>query len=147
MQDQSVVREIILEHARSTKNGLFPAHHTHAASRANPTCGDSVEIRLRIANGAIGEMGYRVRGCAVCSASASLMTDAVAGLSCTEAAAAAAIFASYVTGEEPELPAALSSLEVFAHLRTNPTRRRCALLPWNALSTALAGAPGTDTND
>ena len=147
MYDQSVAREIILEHARSAKNGLFPAHHTHTASRANPTCGDSVEIRLRIADGAICELGYRVRGCALCSASASLMNETVAGLSRAEAVETAKIFASYVAGEEPELPPSLSSLGVFDHLRANPTRRRCALLPWTALSAALADTPRADSDD
>ena len=145
--DQSLVREIILEHARSAKNGVLPDRPTHGALHANPTCGDSVEVRLRLSAGTIDEMGYRVRGCAVCSASASLMAEALTGLSPGRALEAIEAFEAYVTNGRSRLPEAISSLEVFEHLATNPTRRRCALLPWTALSMALAEATGIDSND
>ncbi len=147
MLDRSVVREIILEHARSAQNGVLPDDPTHTASHANPTCGDSVEVGLRIENDVIDEIGYRVRGCAICSASASLMTDAVRGLSQAAAREAVTVFQSYVASDEHELPETLSTLEVFDHLKTNPTRRRCALLPWAALSAALGDTSPADLND
>lgn len=113
----------IAEHFRRPRN-QGPLPHAHAeAEKTNPLCGDRVRLAVALAEGGdtIGEARFVANACAICIASASLLTERLRGLSC-------------------EAAARIADAEIFDALDgTIPAaRRRCATLPLEALRTALA---------
>jgi nitrogen fixation NifU-like protein len=126
----------VLDHGRAPRNtGPLP-DATHTARLDNPFCGDRVTLALRIDGGVVREARFEARACAICTASASLLTTLVPGLG-VDAALALAAEARLATDQRGGEPAeAVAPLAVF---RRAPTRRRCATLPFEALVEALAG--------
>ena len=129
----------ILDHNRHPRNrGRVEGSR---AEGYNPLCGDQVEVSLRDVNGAIEEIAFDGHGCAISTASASLMTEAVKGKSKAEAEAIFRRFQALVTdtsGADPDWDG-LGDLAAFAGVRELPIRIKCAILPWHALHAALNG--------
>lgn len=134
-----LARSILLDHSRSKKNGQLPSPMTHQAKVINPACGDQVEIGLHISGHEILAAGFSARACAICTASSSLLSERLKGSSIVDALHTAKEFeAAIVASASSEWPASLIPLRSFEHLRVNPMRRTCALLPWTALKKALS---------
>jgi nitrogen fixation NifU-like protein len=135
MMDLEISRKVLLEHSRSKRNGQFPKDFTHEKKLTNPICGDHVHIQIQVKDMSICEIGYSAKACAICSASTSLMCeevkdknlDRVLGLS--QDFESSILMVAGAAGQEA-WPSHLESLRSFEHLRVNPTRRGCALLPW-----------------
>jgi nitrogen fixation protein NifU and related proteins len=135
---RDLYQEVILDHGRRPRNQRRLDDATHEARGDNPMCGDRVKLQLRVADGAIAEAGFEARGCAVSIASASLMSEAVRGLSRDDARSLATHFREMVrTGRVPE---GLDALAPLAGVHEFPSRQKCATLPWHALEAALSGA-------
>jgi nitrogen fixation NifU-like protein len=131
-------RRVLTEHSRSKRNGVFPQLPTHQHQLTNPICGDHVQLQLEIKSGHIEVAGFRAKGCAICTASSSMLCDEVKGKSASVAVDLSNLFEKAVTSSVDEAwPSSLQSLSSFMHLRVNPSRRTCALLPWIALRSAL----------
>lgn len=131
-------REILTQHSKSKKNGLFPPHYTHEHQLTNPICGDHVQLRFEVGEGMIRAAGFKAKACAICTASSSLLCEEVQGKRAEVAVDLSHSFERAVVAKaEDAWPEILSSLSSFNHLRVNPSRRTCALLPWIALRTAL----------
>jgi nitrogen fixation NifU-like protein len=97
-----------------------------------------VTVYVELADGVLHDVAFQGAGCAVATASASLMTEAVQGRSPGAVAELCDAFRVLVTdGVEPAAIEALGRLAVFADVRAFPSRVKCALLPWRALRTAL----------
>ena len=135
-QDQA--RELLLNHSRSEKNGKFPESFTHVAKLTNPLCGDHVELKIYSVDDKIQDIGYKAVACAICSASSSLLTQELKGMTLQAALNLQQVFESSVMGSHEMLwPETLHSFSCFEHLRVTPSRKVCALLPWVALKSAL----------
>jgi nitrogen fixation NifU-like protein len=133
---------IILNHNARPRNFGPLASPTREARAHNPLCGDTVTLRLRIEGGRIAEARFEGESCALCRASASLLTLAVAGSTAEEAAAIAGELAKLLSRgpEHAEADVArLGDLAALSGVREVPARRRCATLPWEALAAALEG--------
>ena len=136
---RELYQETILDHNRHPRNrgrveGL-------RAEGYNPLCGDQVEVSLRLVDDAVEEIAFDGHGCAISTASASLMTQAVKGKTREEAEAIFRRFQALVTdtsGAEPDWDG-LGDLAAFAGVRELPIRIKCAVLPWHALHAALNG--------
>ena len=136
---RELYQETILDHNRHPRNrgrveGL-------QAEGYNPLCGDQVEVSLRLVDDAVEEIAFDGHGCAISTASASLMTGAVKGKTREEAQAIFRRFQALVTdtsGAEPDWDG-LGDLAAFAGVRELPIRIKCAILPWHALHAALNG--------
>jgi nitrogen fixation NifU-like protein len=131
---------IVLEHHARPRNFGPLAACTHEARAHNPLCGDTVTLRLRLDAAAIVAAGFEGDGCALCRASASLLTLAVTGRTAADALALAAELDAFVSpGPEPtpEATDRLGDLRALGGVREVPSRRRCATLPWEALRAAL----------
>lgn len=102
--------------------------------RANPLCGDEVDVELFERDGVIDDVRVETRGCAIVRASGALMRDALVGRDPTDAAVLADDLIAGITSGAP-LEARFSSLDM---VRLLPARRRCAVLPWEA-ARALGG--------
>lgn len=136
-----VAREVLLQHSKSTRNGQFPEAFTHSGKMTNPICGDHVELKFNIVDNHVVQVGYAAKACAICSASASLLCQEVQGKSYAATLALAQEFENeLLLGPEKEWPRNLQGLHSFEHLKINPSRKACALLPWIALRSALKSA-------
>ena len=136
---RELYQETILDHNRHPRNrGRVEGSR---AEGYNPLCGDQVEVSLRIVDDSVAEIAFDGHGCAISTASASLMTGAVKGKTRDEAEAIFRRFQALVTdtsGAEPDWDG-LGDLAAFAGVRELPIRIKCAILPWHALHAALHG--------
>jgi nitrogen fixation NifU-like protein len=132
-------QEVILDHNRKPRNFGKLADASHQAEGLNPLCGDHIWIYLRLNGAQIDAIGFEGQSCAICKASASMMTSAVKGRSVAEAELIAREFRDMSLGRlDPEKGEHhLGRLKVFAGVRDLPTRVKCAVLPWHTLTAAL----------
>ncbi len=132
-------QEIILDHSKRPRNfGPLP-DATVTAKGDNPSCGDEVELAVKLSPETIEAVKFTGHGCAICMASASLMTLKILGRPRAEALAMVGAFRDMlVLAEEPEIPESFGDLQVFAAVRQFPQRVKCATLAWRALEQALA---------
>ena len=132
---RDLYQEVILDHNRRPRNfGPLPAANRRAEGH-NPLCGDRVAVYLDIEGDRIQGVSFEGAGCAISTASASLMTEALKGLSVEEARTLFHAFHVLVTqGDEGE---DLGKLAVFTGVREYPMRVKCATLAWHTLMAAL----------
>ena len=142
MSDLSeLYQELIVDHSKHPRNfgKLEPADHE--ATGYNPLCGDKVTVYLKLENGLVKEARFQGVGCAISTASASLMTERIKGRTLAEAEALFQIFHELVTAGQSD-PAALEQLgklKVFAGVKDYPVRVKCATLAWHTFRAALRG--------
>ena len=148
MSDLSdLYQEVILHHAKKPRNFGVLEDANRVADGHNPLCGDRLHLTLLTEDGLVKDLRFGGQGCAISTASASLMTEAVKGKTIEEAQALLCSFLAMVSGEEhPEGGAELpSKLEIFAGVREFPARVKCAMLSWRTLEAALA-QPDTESD-
>ncbi len=146
MHTNSLYQEVILDHNRKPRNygQLDPASH-HAIGH-NPLCGDRLDITLLLENDQINNIAFQGDSCAICKASASMMTTAVKGKSRDDAETLIQEFRELATGKlDLDQPHHLGRLTVFSGIRDLPTRVKCAILPWHTLHAALNAIANTST--
>jgi len=135
---KQLYQEVILDHNRKPRNWGALADATHKAEGHNPLCGDHISLTLRLNAGAIDAINVQGESCAICKASASMMTTAVKGKPAGDAERLVQEFRDMATGKlDPAGPHQLGRLTVFAGVRDLPTRVKCAILPWHTLHAAL----------
>lgn len=134
-------QEVILSHHREPHHfGPLP-EATHHCKLSNPLCGDEVRIMLVVDASLVSRCHFEGHGCALCRASASLLTDAVKGQSIGFARELAELLQRFLSGPpEAEPPEGIGDLGALSGVRDYPSRRRCATLPWEALTAALLGS-------
>lgn len=130
-------REIILDHYRSPRNqGSLPAPSVRREG-LNPLCGDEIQIDLSIQDDVIQDVCFQGRGCSISQSSASMMTEAIKGLSLDKAEALFATFKEMMQGSDQVDPASLGDLEALTGVRKFPVRVKCATLAWHTLDEAI----------
>lgn len=139
---RALYQAVIVDHDRAPRNhGPLDGADAHATAD-NPLCGDVVTVHLRRdAGGRIAAAGFEARGCALCRAAASIMTEQVRGHAPDDARALAARFEAHVRAPADAPPgdaAALGDLAAFTGVRAFRSRQVCALLPFRALLAALS---------
>ncbi len=133
---RELYQEVILDHYRSPRNQTAVEPATAQADGHNPLCGDRIQVSIAVEDGIIREVGFEGAGCAISTASASLMTEAVKGMSVDAAEQLFGQFQDLVTGTDtPTVD--LGKLEVLAGVRDYPVRIKCATLAWHTLHAAL----------
>jgi nitrogen fixation protein NifU and related proteins len=142
--ENELYREIVVEHKRAPRHFGHLVAPTHQARGHNPQCGDDLQVELDIAGGRLRDIAFHGQGCAICIASASMMTEAVIGHHIADAQALQQRFRAVLTGQlEPEA-ADLGKLVSLAGVRRYPSRIKCALLGWHALMHALTTGISAD---
>ena len=137
---RELYQEVILDHSRHPRHFGVLENATHKAEGFNPLCGDKVNVSLVLnAEGRVADIKFTGKGCAISQASASLMTELLAGRSRQDAEKLMEGFVHMVKGEEaPGLSAEdREHLEVMAGLSEFPMRIKCATLAWHTFSNAL----------
>lgn len=143
---QDLYRELILDHARSPRNFGRLDNPTHAAEGINPLCGDKLKLYLRVGSDKrVSEIRFEGSGCAISVASASLLTEAIANLSVTEAET---VFET-VTARLTHGSAVVENekLNALDGVRKYPLRVKCATLAWHALHAALSNQAAPTTTE
>lgn len=141
---RELYQEVILDHHRKPRNCRKPADANRRAEGFNPLCGDKVTVYVRVEDGIVRDIAFQGSGCAISTASASLMTEALKGKSEADAAQIFKRFHDLVTGKDAAGGlSGLGKLEAFTGVRDYPVRIKCATLAWHTMRAALAGVKET----
>jgi nitrogen fixation NifU-like protein len=144
---ESMYREIILDHYKRPQHRGLPDQFDAEVHHVNPTCGDEVTLRVRVADGTITDLGWEGEGCSISQASTSVMSGLVVGKSIDEAITLQQKFLDLMQsrGEAALTEAdeeALDDAVAFEGVSKYPARVKCALLGWMAMKSAVADAEG-----
>ena len=134
---RDLYQQVILDHNRKPRNCYVMSCATRTADGHNPLCGDTVKVYLRIDDGRIAEISFQGSGCAICTASTSLMTESVKGKTVAETTQLFRTFHDMLTGVAAEQGLDLGKLMVFEGVREYPVRVKCATLAWHTLKAAI----------
>ena len=144
---KALYQEVILDHNKKPRNYGAVEFPTHRAEGHNPLCGDHLTLTLKVEGDKLDAIAFTGESCAICKASASMMTAAVKGKVREEAETLIQEFRDMATGKLDfnAQPHHLGRLTVFAGVRDLPTRVKCAILPWHTLHAALNSVASTST--
>ncbi|HEY0843973.1 MAG TPA: SUF system NifU family Fe-S cluster assembly protein [Noviherbaspirillum sp.] len=134
---RDLYQEVIFDHYRKPRNFHAMNDANHVAHGHNPLCGDQVTVYLHVDGDVIRDVSFDGAGCAISTASASLMTDALKGKTLDEAKQLFNAFHDLVTHDDAEAGGVLGKLEVLAGVREFPARVKCATLAWHTMLAAL----------
>ena len=146
---RELYQSVILDHNKSPRNFGEPEASNRHAEGDNPLCGDQISVHVALEDGVVRDVGFVGQGCAISTASASLMTEAVKGRSADDAMKLFERFHTLVTSDPNSDPEAgdLGKLEVFAGVHEFPMRVKCATLAWHTLRAAITNSFETVTTE
>ncbi len=136
---RELYQQVILDHHKRPRNFHKLEGANRSAEGYNPLCGDKIHLYLKVENGVVREVGFEGSGCAISTASASMMSESLKGRTEAQIEKLFERFHDLVTGKLP--PEAdlsdLGKLAVFSGVREYPVRVKCATLCWHTLRAAL----------
>ena len=137
---QDLYQELILDHGRRPRNFRPLEGATRSAEGYNPLCGDKIKIYVKLDDDVVEDISFEGVGCAISTASASIMTETLKGKSRAEVEELFHTFHDLVTGRRATIDAPeLGKLVVFSGVSEFPIRVKCATLSWHTLRAALDG--------
>ncbi len=136
---EQIYTEVLKEHANSNRNKHPIENPTLKQKGINPSCGDVIELELRLKNGIIEDAGFTGSGCAISQASASIMIDLIKGKPVEEAVQLAETFFGMIKhevtkDEQLEILEDAIALKDISHM---PARVKCAVLGWHTLKNSV----------
>ena len=126
-------RDLLLEHARHPNNCGRLESPDLRATAFNPLCGDELELTLAVSEDIIQDCKTKVRGCSICQASASMMSDLILTKTLQEAEKISKVFTESLTKENEVISESLDSLRPLIALKKHRSRIKCMKLAWDAL--------------
>jgi nitrogen fixation NifU-like protein len=138
---RDLYQELIVDHSKRPRNFGELEDSSHEASGYNPLCGDKIKLFLKIEDGVIREVKFIGAGCAISTASASLMTETLKGRTLAQAEVLFETFHFMLTSPKDMGSAheGLGKLAVFSGVNEYPARVKCATLAWHTLKNAIEG--------
>ncbi|MEK6324103.1 MAG: Fe-S cluster assembly sulfur transfer protein SufU [Acidobacteriota bacterium] len=137
---QDLYQELILDHGRRPRNFRALEGASRSAEGYNPLCGDKVKIYIKMDDDILKDISFEGAGCAISTASASIMTETLKGKTRAKAKELFQTFHDLVTGQPAQLEAPeLGKLAVFSGVSEFPIRVKCATLSWHTLRAAMNG--------
>ena len=137
---QDLYQELILDHGRRPRNFKALEGASGTAEGYNPLCGDKVKIYVKMDDDIVKDLSFEGAGCAISTASASIMTETLKGKTRAQAEELFHTFHDLVTGQQAQLDAPeLGKLAVFSGVSEFPIRVKCATLAWHTLRAAING--------
>lgn len=133
---RELYQEVIFDHNRHPRNFHAMADASHMAEGHNPLCGDQLTVYAQVEDGIVKQVSFIGHGCAISTASASLMTEAVVGMKIEEVEALFRDMHAMLTESQPE-GRDFGKLEVLSGVREFPARVKCATLAWHTLHNAI----------
>lgn len=137
-------QEIILDHSKKPRNCHAMDDASSKAEGYNPLCGDKLKLYIKMDGDTVADASFVGSGCAISTASASLMTETLKGKSRAEALALLERFHELLT-TDTEVSNELGKLVVFCGVRDYPARVKCATLAWHTLKSALTNGDVVST--
>jgi nitrogen fixation NifU-like protein len=135
---RDLYQEVIFDHNRNPRNFRVMEDADRQVEGFNPLCGDRLTLYLKMDGDVIKDASFQGSGCAISTASVSLMTEIVKGMTEQQAEDLFQKFHQMTTGKEENLQLeALGKLAVLAGVREYPARVKCATLAWHTLDAAL----------
>jgi len=144
MSTQTAYKEALLEHYRHPHNKTDTTDAQVVARGRNPRCGDDLEVGVDFEGDTLLRVRFRGRGCSICIASASMMTEVATGKSREEVGRLSAFMEGWFSNDSVDDSDAPESLRPLSPVRAMRARRRCVMLAWEALNEALAGGAEAD---
>lgn len=133
-------QQVIVDHSKRPRNFHQLEDATRKVEGHNPLCGDNLTLYLKLEGDVIKDVSFVGSGCAISTASASLLTESLKGKTLAQAEELFESFHDLVTGLQPPPEGAqLGKLKVFSGVCDYPTRVKCATLAWHTLRAALKG--------
>jgi nitrogen fixation NifU-like protein len=139
---RGLYQEVILDHSKRPRNFRALAGPSRHAEGYNPLCGDRITLYVKLEGDRIADIAFEGSGCAISTASASLLTETLKGKSRAEVEELFGKFHDLVTGKGNG-GASLGKLAVFSGVSEFPVRVKCATLAWHTLKSALEGEEKT----
>jgi len=141
----ALYREVVMDHARQPRNQRPLAEYTQQMELLNPTCGDAVVVQCLVKDDQIKDIAFTGYGCSISIASASMMTEALKGLSVTEGLRLIAYFNQVIGGlaqsdlevDQAGMEEALKDALLLEGIKQFPGRYKCAALAWKAAEAAF----------
>ena len=139
---RDLYQSVILDHNKRPRNFGEAEGANHSADGFNPLCGDKITVTLALEDDVVKNVAFNGVGCAISTASASLMTESIKGKTIDETLKLFEGFHELVTGNpRTEVDAhELGKLAVFGGVREFPVRVKCATLAWHTMKSALDGS-------
>ncbi len=148
MELRDLYQEVILDHYKKPRNCASLEQANCHADGHNPLCGDRINLYLRVEEGVVRDIAFQGAGCAISTASASMMTEAVKGKPLAEVEKLFRSFHDMVTGRGEAAPEEdLGKLEALSGVREIPVRVKCATLAWHTLRAALKNNSGAASTE
>lgn len=131
-------RQVIMDHYKNPRNHGALEDDAITINMNNPTCGDRVQLHLKIENDKITDVKFTGEGCSISLSSASMMTEAIKGLSVEDALKMSQIFSEMIQGKEYDPgDLDLGDIEALQGVSKFPARIKCAALAWKAMEKGL----------
>jgi nitrogen fixation protein NifU and related proteins len=138
---RELYQELIIDHSKRPRNFRVLEAADCKSEGYNPLCGDKVTVFLELEHDRVKNVSFQGSGCAISTASASVMTESIKGKTVAEAEALFEVFHNLVTGKPPATGKTpeLGKLAVFSGVSEFPARVKCATLAWHTLHAAIQG--------
>jgi nitrogen fixation NifU-like protein len=137
MDLKELYRDVILDHNKRPRNfGKLEAADAHADGH-NPLCGDRLTVFLKMDGNRVEDIRFEGKGCAISTASASMMTEAIKGKDKADIGDLFGKIHSLLTQQDAVADPALGKLAALSGVREYPARVKCASLCWHTLNAAL----------
>lgn len=137
MQLDDLYQEIILDHYKHPRHFAKIAEGEAMVDEENPTCGDHIKLNAAVADGKLSDVKIECEGCAICTASSSMMTEKTLGMTVTEIRPLIAHFNDMMRGGAEMSDEELGDLVALKGVRKYPLRIKCCTMAWHALGAAL----------
>jgi len=134
---RELYQEVIIDHSRHPRNFREMPAANHHADGFNRLCGDKLTLYIKVENNIISDISFKGTGCAISTASASLMTEQLKGKTTQEAEKIFNAFHQLLTSPKTNDSTNLGKLTVLSGVNEYPTRVKCATLAWHTLQAAL----------
>ena len=137
MELNDLYRDVILDHNRRPRNFGGLERADASVEGFNPMCGDRLTVRLKLDDDKISDIRFEGQGCAISTASASMMTEAVKGRTRADALRLFDRVHQLLTDDAATGAEELGKLAALSGVREYPARVKCASLCWHTLASAL----------
>src|SRR5918992_4482701 len=139
MSLDELYKEVILDHYRSPRNKRALSDATVTLTKNNPLCGDEITMHARVEDGKVTEVAFEGQGCSISQASASMLTESVAGKTTEDAEGLTREFRGMMEGSVDPDEDAFGDLIALKGVVKYPVRIKCAVLAWDVLQDVLEG--------
>lgn len=130
---EEIYQSVVLQHSKKPLN-FGKIENIQPIKGKNPSCGDQIDLYILKKNDLIEDIKFQGEGCALCIASASLMTSILKGKPVSEGQKIFTQFSDLIQGKRKTMEnSEYEKLEIFNHVHKFPARGKCAMLSWRAL--------------